>query len=811
MCFHSLVKRCAVVHGHFYQPPRENPWTGTVERQPSAGRDHDWNARIARECYVPNGEARVMDGAGRIADLVDNYEWMSFDFGPTLLAWLESAQPHAHARLLEADRRSAARLDGHGNAMAQSFHHTILPLADPRDRLTEVRWGLADFEHRFQRKAEGLWLPECAVDDATLAVLAAEGVKFVLLEPHQAEGVVPVSGDAERSSRPERAADPEKTVVLAPPPAAQLAPPTPGVPYLWRGKDGAELAVFFYDGALSRSIAFEHAMRDSRAFARALSARIPPTAEDGLSVAATDGESYGHHDAFAEMGLAHLLRYALPEAGLEAVNLAWFLARNRPRREVKLKAGGTSWSCAHGLERWRSDCGCGKEGDRVQAWRAPLRAALDGLRHKLAALYEDRARGLLPDPWAARDAYVAVVLDRSAASVERFLAAHAPGAAGEADRTRVLQLLEMQRHALMMYTSCGWFFDELSRLEPVQILLYAARALELARGLGADLEPGFVAALAKAPSNEPAFGDGAGVWAKLVKPNVLTLDHVAAHYAVSLLFEDKPPARVQGRTVRCDRFARRAEGGVTVAAGRAEFVEESTRERWTRSFFAAVLPGQKVQAYVCGGELAEGSVDLLMADAAQGTQACPLPPGLHFLLRDLRPDEREKVLSLVLKRRLNRWETGALEFLEESLPLVEQFRGLGLPLPPGLGEETRIVFAHALASIAKRFADGAGGADGALDEFCAALARGRAAGVEPLAAVVEEPWGRGVARLLDGLEKDFNEAGLRGLRDAAGLAAEAGLSDWRAAAQTRFFRLWKARGAASPAAREAAAALGIAV
>jgi alpha-amylase/alpha-mannosidase (GH57 family) len=784
------MKRCACVHGHFYQPPRENPWTGTVERQPSAGRDHDWNARIARECYIPNGEARVMDGAGRIADLVDNYEWMSFDFGPTLLAWLQTAHPHAYARLLEADARSAERLNGHGNAMAQSFHHTILPLAHPRDRVTEVRWGLADFEHRFKRKAEGLWLPECAADDETFAVLAAEGVKFVLLEPHQG-AIVPAATGKEKPA--------------AESPAAET--PVPGVPYRWRGPKGAELAVFFYDGDLSRSIAFERAMRDSVAFAHKLSLRIPPTAEDGLSIVATDGESYGHHDAFAEMGLAHLLRYSLPEAGLEAANLAWYLSRNRPRRDIKLKAGGSSWSCAHGVERWRSDCGCGKEGERSQAWRGPLRAALDGLREKLAALYEDRAKGLLSDAWAARDAYIAVVLDRSDASVERFLAEFAPGARDEGAKARALQLLEMQRHSLMMYTSCGWFFDEISRLEPVQILLYAARAVELAGVFGADLEPEFVAALGRAPSNEPEFGDGAGVWAKLVKPNVLTLEHVAAHYAVSLLFEDKPPSRVQGRAVRCDRFTRRAEGGVTVAAGRAEFVEETTRERWTRSFFAAVLPGQRVQAYVCGGELAEGSLELLLADAAQGTQSCPLPPGRHFLLRDLRPDEREKVLSLVLKRRLNRWESGALEFLEESLPLVEQFRGLGLPLPPGLGEETRIVFAHGLASIAGHFA---GGAPGALTEFRALLARGRAAGVETFAAVVEGPWGRGISRLLDELEKDFDDAPLRDLRDAAALAAEAGLTDWRAPAQTRFFRMWKARGAASPAAREAAAALGIA-
>jgi alpha-amylase/alpha-mannosidase (GH57 family) len=782
------VKRCAVVHGHFYQPPRENPWTGAVERQPSAGRDHDWNARIARECYVPNGEARVLDGEGKIVDLVDNYAWMSFNFGPTLLAWLETAHPQAYARLIEADRVSAARLDGHGNAMAQAFHHSILPLAHPRDRATEIRWGLYDFEKRFGRKSAGMWLPECAVDDDTMTALAAEGVKFVILEPHQAESVRPLKAKEWL-------------------PADEAL--QPGLPYLWKGAGGESVAVFFYDGPLSRAVAFEGAMRDSRTYAGRMSALVPPTADDGLALVATDGESYGHHAPFAEMGLAHLLRYALPEKGLTPVNLGWFLARHAPRHEVKLKAGGTSWSCAHGVERWRSDCGCGAEAGRHQRWRGPLRDALEGLRAKLSEVYERESVGLLADPWAARDAYIAVALDRSEESVARFLGEHSPVASSNDEaRTKVLRLLEMQRHALMMFTSCGWFFDELSRLEPEQILLYAARALELARELGAELEPEFVAALAKAPSNEAQYGDGAGIWEKLIRPSVLTLDHVAAHYAVSLLFEDKPPVEVQGRAVRVDRFTRRAEGGVTVAAGRAEFVERATRKVWTRSFFAAVLPGQRVQAYVCGGDLPEGSFDLLLKDAALGTNSCPLPEGRHFLLRDLRPDEREKVLTLVLKRRINRWEAHALDYMEETLPLVEQFRGLGLTLPPSLDEEARLVLGHVLAYIATRFA---AGAPGALPEFRAALARGRAAGVEPFPAGVEGPWEAGFNRLLDQLETDWIPAVLDDLSEAAALAGDAGLTQWRAPVQTRFFRLWRARGGGPAQAGRAAAALGIAV
>ncbi len=518
------MKRFVCVHGHFYQPPRENPWTGAVERQPSAGRDHDWNARIARECYVPNGEARVVDGDGRLSDVVDNYAWISFNFGPTLLSWLEKSNPRAYARLLAADKESAARLDGHGNALAQAYHHSILPLASARDRRTEIRWGLADFRARFGREAEGLWLPECGADDATLAAVAAEGVKFVILEPHQADAVRPISGGAWKSA----------------PDALR-----PGMPYQW--SDGRRtLAVFFYDAPLSRAIAFERAMSDSRSFAARVAKSLPPIAEDGLVLLATDGESYGHHEPFAEMGLAHFLRYALPAQGVEVVNLGWWLAKHPPRHEVRLRAGGTSWSCPHGVERWRSACGCGAVEGSSLAWRAPLRAALEKLRDRFDALYKKESARLLPDPWAARDAYVRVVLDRSKANVARFLSRHAPAAKGEAARARALSLLELQRHSLMMFTSCGWFFDQLSRLEPVQVLLYAARALEIARAFGADYEAEFVSNL----------DDATDVWARHVQPAILAPGHVAAHDAVPL-----SPGREEDLARDVERQLARLEDG----------------------------------------------------------------------------------------------------------------------------------------------------------------------------------------------------------------------------------------------------------
>ncbi len=755
------AKRFACVHGHFYQPPRENPWTGAVERQSSAGRDHDWNARIARECYVPNGEARVVDGAGVITDIVDNYASMSFNFGPTLLAWLEKAQPAAYARLIESDKDSLARLDGHGNAIAQAFHHAILPLASSRDRDTEIRWGLADFRKRYSREAEGLWLPECAADDATLAAVADHGVKFVILEPHQADAVRPLSGGAWKNASDSLRA---------------------GVAYQW--SDGTRrLAVFFYDGPLSRAVAFERARSDSRAFAARVAARVPPVAAAGLALLATDGESYGHHESFAEMGLAHFLRYALPETGVEPVNLGRWLAQHPPRHEVRLRPGGTSWSCAHGIERWRSACGCGAVDGASLEWRAPLRAALESLRDRFDALYLKEAAGLLTDPWAARDAYISVALDRSEANTAKFLAAHAPSARDAASKVKALTLLELQRHSLMMFTSCGWFFDSLSRLEPVQVLLYAARGLELARALGADYEADFVAGLE----------DTTDVWTRLVKTQIVTPDHVAAHYAVSLLFEDQPPAFVHHHSAASERFTRRVEGGVTVAAGRATFADGCTGFQWTRSFFAAILPGQRVQVFVCAGDLPDERFDSLLHAAAGGAEA-NLPPGRMFLLRDLRPDEREKVLHLVLKRRLTRWEAAGRDQLEDALTLAEQFRGLGLPLPVGLEDETRLALAHALADASRRFAEDN---FGALDEIKAVVQRAKAAGLAAAPARAEPAFARGVERLLSGLENGSAEQSAADIVEAAEAANAAGLNDWRAAAQVRVFRWMKSRNSPS--------------
>jgi nucleotide-binding universal stress UspA family protein len=474
------------IHGHFYQPPRENPWTGEVEADPSADPYHDWNHRILAECYRPNTAARILAHDGEGERRVNNYASMSFNFGPTLLSWLEQHAPDVLADIVAADRLGAERCGGHGPAMAQVYNHVIMPLADAHDQRTQVRWGIRDFEHRFGRRPEGMWLPETAVDLASLAELAAQGIRFTVLAPHQAAGAV----DTRHVYR----------VAL------------PG---------GRSIDVFFYDGPTARAVAFEGLLGDGATFAERL---LAPADGSGpqLHHIATDGESYGHHHHFGEMALAYAVHHIAAKHLATPTNYAQYRVLQPATRAATIREN-TAWSCAHGIERWRSDCGChaGNPGWN-QAWRGPLRAALDWLRDRARERFLLAGAGLFADPWAARDAYIDVVLDPGAQ--DRFLAAHAPGARDAGQRARALELCEMQRHAMLMYTSCGWFFDDIAGIEGAQVLAFAARCLELAERHGAPLEAEMLARLAQAHSNRPEYRDGAGVWRQRVLPR-----RVAAH------------------------------------------------------------------------------------------------------------------------------------------------------------------------------------------------------------------------------------------------------------------------------------------
>jgi alpha-amylase/alpha-mannosidase (GH57 family) len=513
-----------IIHGHFYQPPRENPWSGALDREDSARPAHDWNERIYGECYRPNAFARIVNGKGQIERIVNNYANLSFNFGPTLMRWLEVAHPDTNARIIAADQLSRERHNGHGGAIAQAYNHAILPLCNERDLRTQIKWGIADFHYRFGREPEALWLPETACNDKVMSALIEAGMKYVILSPHQAERVrslEPRDQNGQWNSVAEGSIDPRK-------------------PYKYFHRDGSgrSLAVFFYDDGIARAVAFENLLWSSEAL---LDRLISGAAGGAMVNVATDGESYGHHYKFGDRCIAYALEVEAHRRGLEVTNYGDFLARNPPLDEVEIKAGpddeGTAWSCVHGVGRWYRNCGChtGGEPGWNQEWRTPLRAAFDLLRDECARGFEEQGARLFRDPWKARDDFIEVVLHRTAAH-ENFLARHARRKIDDEARLRALTLLELQRNAMLMYTSCGWFFSELSGIETVQTMKYADHAMDLMESLGiAAPRERFLELLAQAKSNLAAMGNGADVFRRLVAPSRVTPIRIAAHLAISRL------------------------------------------------------------------------------------------------------------------------------------------------------------------------------------------------------------------------------------------------------------------------------------
>ncbi len=497
-----------IIHGHFYQPPRENPWTGTIDPEQSAHPFHDWNERIHAECYQPNSSARILDATGA-ERLFNNYAYISFDFGPTLLSWLAQNQTETYARILAADAESIRRNNGHGNAIAQAYNHTILPLANERDRRTQVRWGLADFRYRFRREPEAMWLPETAANDEVLGLLIDEGMRFVILAPQQARRVrssTGIPGNHENSWQSVTEGTIDTSVAYR---------------YFHSDGSGRSIAVFFYDREVARAIAFERALASSASLVNLFAQRRAETA-DMINVA-TDGESYGHHHKFGELCLAYALAVDAPARGFTITNYGDYLDHHAPRMAVEINNGsqdeGSSWSCTHGVSRWIRDCGCytGGEPGWNQAWREPLRKALDILRDEAVAAFAGTRGELFVDPWAARDESIILILDERK-SHEEFLRAHAPRDLTREEERRALLFLELQRNALLMYTSCGWFFSDLAGIEPIQILKYAGRVIELMDQLGLPSpRRQFLEMLGEAKSNQRELGNGADIYRQLME------------------------------------------------------------------------------------------------------------------------------------------------------------------------------------------------------------------------------------------------------------------------------------------------------
>ncbi|HEY3451094.1 MAG TPA: DUF3536 domain-containing protein [Myxococcales bacterium] len=689
-----MTRRYVCLHGHFYQPPRENPWIEEVEVQDSAAPFHDWNSRIAAECYGPNGAARITGPDGRIHDIVNNYNHLSFNYGPTLLSWLERAHPTIHARIQEADAVSVGRR-GHGNALAQGYSHAILPLCNSRDRRTQIRWGIADFRARYGRQPEGFWLPETGADTETLRDLAREGLRYTILSPFQATRVRAPGGEWQDAT------------------GARFDPTRP---YRVPLGEGLEMAVFFYDAPIAREFAFGATFSRGDDVVKTLERGFDPNrGHDEVLVVAVDGETFGHHRKGFEGPLAQALRLLSARDDIEVINLGQALEKVPVEWEAQI-VEGASWSCAHGLERWKSDCGCSTNGQPGwnQRWRTPLRDALDGLRGHLAEIFEREGSRFLSDPWAARDAYVELVLARERRDVDSFLERHASRRLDGAETTTALKLLEMQRHAMLMYTSCGWFFAEISGLETVQILKYAARAIQLARETAeVDLEPLFKDALSRAPSNLPRFRDGAGVWEQLVRPSIVSMESVAAHYAISSIVEDGT------RALACFPFevrARRHEsaGGVTLSFGRLALESALVRERLDATFCVLHFGGSDFR---CGlrtftdaalqAESERALFDRLGSLTQMLREIDRLFPGRDYTLRDLFLDERRRMAAVLLRESMRRYESDFVKVFESNRRLMEFLKEIDSPIPKALLAAANVALTRRLQQLTSDLAEGA--------------------------------------------------------------------------------------------------------
>lgn len=689
------------VHGHFYQPPRENPSLEAVERQPGAAPFHDWNERILKESYRPNAFARILDHQGQVIKIINNYEFISFNIGPTLMSWLARHDIETYRRILDADKRSCDSNDGHGNAIAQVYNHIILPLANERDKRTQVRWGIADFRKRFHRDPEGMWLAETAIDQDTLRVLIQEGIKFTIVAPSQVQRCRQIS--PEYSEWHEVA-------------GGQIDPTRPYrcyVPGLPTGQNYID--IFVYDGPISGDMGFSDILQSSQSFADRIGQAIRGDRSDAQLISvATDGETFGHHRGGAEKALAYALQNEFVDRGWQVISYARYLSLFPPTWEVELKPV-TAWSCSHGVERWRSDCGCGGGGEWHQKWRAPLRQAMDWLRDELIEIYEITGEELFKDVWAARDSYIDVVCDRTPLTIEQFFRQHQHHELTQVERTDALCLLEMQRHAMLMYTSCGWFFEEISRPEGTQILRYAARAIELAEhicGESESLESDFIDKLALAPSNVPQFKDGAGIYRAQVQPARISEEQVVAHYAMSSLFHTyHREQRLYCHTLTHQDYQKQTMGALTLALGQVSIVSEITQAKASYTFAVCHLGGQE---FLCGirpfkNRLAYARAkDAVLRIFAQGSvvqtiAAIQTQFGEHtFNLQQLFSEERQHIMQLLSQNTLHQLNQLYTQIYRENYGVLMAFHREHMDVPRELQVAAEITLSHRAIDVLRR-------------------------------------------------------------------------------------------------------------
>lgn len=663
------MQKYICIHGHFYQPPRENAWLETIELQDSAYPFHDWNERITAECYGPNTASRILDKEGVIKKIINNYSRMSFNFGPTLLSWLEIHALEVYQAILEADRQSIERFSGHGSAIAQVYNHMIMPLANRRDKETQVKWGILDFESRFERKPEGMWLAETAVDTETLEVLAEHGIRYTILAPRQAKSVRKIGEEQWQ-------------------PAGHDTVDT-RIPYICHLPSGKTIHLFFYDGHLSQSVAFNGLLNNGQEFASRLMSGF--SSERGMELVniATDGESYGHHHRHGDMALAYCLDFIDTHKTASLTNYGEYLELAETSWEAMIQEE-SSWSCVHGVGRWQEDCGChtGGHPDWNQKWRAPLRETLNWLRDECVRVFEKETDGLMKSPWEARNEYIRLILNRRS-GLEEFFREYG---IKKNHRTKALRLLEMQRHAMLMFTSCGWFFDEISGIETIQIMQYACRAIQLAeQESDVVLESEFVKRISAAKSNLKKYNSAADIYQSVVIPARLTLERVGVHYAVASIFEEEPEVlQVFNYSARSSFFERREAGAHRLTIGSTDVKSRVTYSEKHFKFAVLYLGQQNIIGNISidmSDEVFDEMYNRLVVAFEHSNLGemiglfqryfGPVKYNLWYLFKD----EKRKVLSMIMEHSLSQVETSFRRIYNRDYQLINLLNNDNVPIP----------------------------------------------------------------------------------------------------------------------------------
>ncbi|MGY6560523.1 MAG: DUF3536 domain-containing protein [Luteibaculaceae bacterium] len=681
------MEKYICIHGHFYQPPRENAWLEEIEMQESAYPYHNWNDRIAEECYGPNAFSRILNDSSKIIDITNNYAKMSFNFGPTLLSWLEEKKPRIYNAILEADKLSLELFNGHGSAMAQVYNHIIMPLANYKDKTTQVIWGIRDFEARFNRKPEGMWLAETAVDTETLEVLAENNIKYTVLAPRQAKAMRKIGTQDWYN-----AIDPRR-------------------PYLINLPSGKKIVVFFYDGERSQAVAFKGLLKDGKDFALELLSGFGGTDDSAqLNHIATDGESYGHHHRYGDMALAYCIRFIEEHSDVQITNYSNFLAQYPPTWEAQIHEN-SSWSCVHGVERWRSNCGCnsgGKPASWTQQWRAPLRESLNWLRDTLADIYEKYMLQYTGNPWELRNKYVEVLLKKHQFHQRDFISKHIEDKnLSKEDLIKIVRLLEMQKNALYMFTSCGWFFDEISGIETIQILEYANRAIHLAENITQrDLDEEFIQKLKPALSNESHYQDGEDVYRKLVASKRLSLTQVGMHFAINSIFaEDPDNIKVLNYNVESSQVEKYTQGGQKLVFGTTKVQSQVTLSEKEFRFIIIYL-GQHHLIGKAFDKLDDDAFLYLTQEVKRNFLESNLAAILNaftqyqehknFSFFNLFKDEQIKMLEFVLKDNEELASSSYKKINERTYNMMNVMRSNNLHIPYLLEKNLQITLANEL-------------------------------------------------------------------------------------------------------------------